>query len=113
MLFFFLMIRRPPRSTLFPYTTLFRSVGETFCLAVGEAQAVGVPAVVQDIGCVAERVVDSVTGAVARDDADFIRHAVALLRDDDLWRGQHHAALQRQRGWGWDEAAAAFEEMLP
>src|SRR2546430_13685445 len=26
--FFFLMIRRPPRSTLFPYTTLFRSVAE-------------------------------------------------------------------------------------
>src|SRR3712207_8298116 len=25
--FFFLMIRRPPRSTLFPYTTLFRSPG--------------------------------------------------------------------------------------
>src|SRR5256885_10345849 len=29
--FFFLMIRRPPRSTLFPYTTLFRSA----CEAVG------------------------------------------------------------------------------
>src|SRR5258708_17814868 len=27
--FFFLMIRRPPRSTLFPYTTLFRSVTAT------------------------------------------------------------------------------------
>src|SRR3712207_6967711 len=26
--FFFLMIRRPPRSTLFPYTTLFRSIYE-------------------------------------------------------------------------------------
>src|SRR3712207_9289589 len=26
-IFFFLMIRRPPRSTLFPYTTLFRSDG--------------------------------------------------------------------------------------
>src|SRR5256885_13326448 len=26
--FFFLMIRRPPRSTLFPYTTLFRSLHE-------------------------------------------------------------------------------------
>src|ERR1039457_1778581 len=26
--FFFLMIRRPPRSTLFPYTTLFRSIGQ-------------------------------------------------------------------------------------
>src|SRR3712207_7337089 len=32
--FFFLMIRRPPRSTLFPYTTLFRSLG-----VVGECQA--------------------------------------------------------------------------
>src|SRR5438034_10464757 len=26
--FFFLTIRRPPRSTLFPYTTLFRSIGD-------------------------------------------------------------------------------------
>src|ERR1044071_8713267 len=31
---FFLMIRRPPRSTLFPYTTLFRSGGSRF-LVVG------------------------------------------------------------------------------
>src|SRR5690349_22485838 len=29
--FFFLMIRRPPRSTLFPYTTLFRSRGRVGC----------------------------------------------------------------------------------
>src|SRR5215467_16085071 len=28
--FFFLMIRRPPRSTLFPYTTLFRSLGRGY-----------------------------------------------------------------------------------
>src|SRR2546427_9846333 len=34
-LFFFLMIRRPPRSTLFPYTTLFRSVHDD-----GKAQQV-------------------------------------------------------------------------
>src|SRR5437899_5051147 len=32
-LFFFLMIRRPPRSTLFPYTTLFRSSVVRPCLA--------------------------------------------------------------------------------
>src|SRR3712207_7832535 len=25
------MIRRPPRSTLFPYTTLFRSIGRPYC----------------------------------------------------------------------------------
>ena len=29
---FFLMIRRPPRSTLFPYTTLFRSRRVYICL---------------------------------------------------------------------------------
>src|SRR5438067_6833846 len=29
-IFFFLMIRRPPRSTLFPYTTLFRSARAAF-----------------------------------------------------------------------------------
>src|SRR2546421_10693601 len=34
--FFFLMIRRPPRSTLFPYTTLFRSAA--FC-GTAEARA--------------------------------------------------------------------------
>src|SRR6266567_4801508 len=34
--FFFLMIRRPPRSTLFPYTTLFRSpAGDVRRLAFG------------------------------------------------------------------------------
>src|SRR5438067_5501513 len=31
--FFFLMIRRPPRSTLFPYTTLFRSIPTSTCSA--------------------------------------------------------------------------------
>src|SRR6202051_5289010 len=30
-IFFFLMIRRPPRSTLFPYTTLFRSRTSISC----------------------------------------------------------------------------------
>src|SRR3712207_7862954 len=34
---FFLMIRRPPRSTLFPYTTLFRSLGQQVEIAaIGE-----------------------------------------------------------------------------
>src|SRR2546422_6868423 len=40
LLFFFLMIRRPPRSTLFPYTTLFRSVllpADTVDLALEQA----------------------------------------------------------------------------
>src|ERR1039457_7537495 len=38
-LFFFLMIRRPPRSTLFPYTTLFRSI--RVCPATREGGELG------------------------------------------------------------------------
>src|SRR3712207_9053196 len=48
---FFLMIRRPPRSTLFPYTTLFRSEGvqllrrprepEVVAAVVGDQQVAG------------------------------------------------------------------------
>src|SRR2546429_7054025 len=36
--FFFLMIRRPPRSTLFPYTTLFRSC-QRYCFLPGSPRA--------------------------------------------------------------------------
>src|SRR5256886_16379592 len=41
--FFFLMIRRPPRSTLFPYTTLFRSKGAMggLLMGVGAVRAFG------------------------------------------------------------------------
>src|SRR3712207_8370517 len=41
--FFFLMIRRPPRSTLFPYTTLFRS-GELVAVLPLERRASGLHA---------------------------------------------------------------------
>src|SRR5438552_18434199 len=37
--FFFLMIRRPPRSTLFPYTTLFRSHTRHFSFAENIGQS--------------------------------------------------------------------------
>src|SRR5436853_4935004 len=45
---FFLMIRRPPRSTLFPYTTLFRSRGQHVARRRA-AQGVGVAGDVRDL----------------------------------------------------------------
>src|SRR5215475_15249376 len=39
--FFFLMIRRPPRSTLFPYTTLFRSTSPRSTSVIPSAAAAG------------------------------------------------------------------------
>ena len=86
-------------------------VGETFCLAVAEAQALGVPAVVEALGSLAERVIDGETGTVAADDAQFAEAAIALLTDDALWRRQHEAALARQKGLSWDEVAERFERL--
>lgn len=87
---------------------------EAFCLAVAEAQALGVPAVVKPIAVMPERVRDGVTGFVARDDREFVRRAIALLSDDALWRRQHVAALLLQGGISWDDVAARFEtELIP
>jgi glycosyltransferase involved in cell wall biosynthesis len=84
---------------------------ETFCLAIGEAQALGVPSVVQPIGSVVERVIDGETGFVTKTDNAFADAAVKLLRDDELWQRQHTNALKTQRYWGWPDAAQAFEEL--
>jgi glycosyltransferase involved in cell wall biosynthesis len=88
-------------------------LNETFCLAVGEAQALGVPGVVQELGSVVERVIHGETGFVAGDDMGFAESAVDLLSDDGLWRRCHEAAIEKQSRWGWPEAAAAFEELIP
>lgn len=86
---------------------------ETFCLSVAEAQASGVPAVVERIGSMPERVTDGETGAVVDDGDGFADAAVAILRDDALWRREHRAAIATKRAWGWDDVAAAFEGLIP
>src|SRR5258707_6706790 len=52
MYFFFLMIRRPPRSTLFPYTTLFRSLNDASMAyhVAARAQAEGAEVVLTSFG---------------------------------------------------------------
>lgn len=85
---------------------------EVFCLAVAEAQALGVPAVVRPIAVLPERVSDGVTGFVRADDEGFAEAALALLADDDLWRRQHLAALAGKQGIGWPEVAERFEALF-
>src|SRR5271170_7074363 len=87
--------------------------GETFCLALAEAQAMGVPAVVTPLGAVGERVVDGVSGRVVCGDDDFAAAAIAVLHDDGLWRRWHLAALAHQRGLNWDTVAARYEALIP
>src|SRR3712207_6898985 len=57
---FFLMIRRPPRSTLFPYTTLFRSA--------------------RALGDLLDRRADELRGRARRDAGEVVEEAAAQLR---------------------------------
>jgi glycosyltransferase involved in cell wall biosynthesis len=86
--------------------------GETFCLALAEAQAMGVPVVVQPLGSAGERVIDGVSGCIAADDDGFAAAAVKVLRHDALWRRWHVGALAHQRGLPWDTVAARFEALM-
>src|SRR6267378_941870 len=80
--FFFLMIRRPPRSTLFPYTTLFRSHHElrrirTLLFHTGEnlsrviAEAHGEANQLVRIGDIVDRLNRSQTDVERIDDREF------------------------------------------
>jgi glycosyltransferase involved in cell wall biosynthesis len=88
-------------------------LGETFCLALGEAQALGVPAVVTPRGSVGERVADGKSGRIAMTDDAFVEASIAVLNDDALWRRWHQGALSSQRGLSWDEVAQRYEALIP
>src|SRR5258706_5653245 len=63
------MIRRPPRSTLFPYTTLFRSIGQSPSLVMGRAAQADIEGVREGaarVGRGVARAVEHPVHAVAR-----------------------------------------------
>src|SRR3712207_8381128 len=80
MFFFFLMIRRPPRSTLFPYTTLFRSrLGDQVAVLLGPAEHVA-------------------QGAdAAGDDGDLVDRVGVGQRAGDQVRSEEHTSELQSR----------------
>src|SRR3712207_849571 len=77
------MIRRPPRSTLFPYTTLFRSVRELR----GERVAGPAPQAAERAG------VEPAPRLVGVDDAPRVGDEVAAVADDDRVAVEHLVEL--------------------
>src|SRR2546427_2932214 len=85
------MIRRPPRSTLFPYTTLFRSPAQYeggVANVYIEAMACGCPVVASTAGAAPEAVVDGETGILVppRDVEATVKALDTILGEGNLRR---------------------------
>src|SRR3712207_7028701 len=85
------MIRRPPRSTLFPYTTLFRSVRPGLGLACGAVRAVSVGGAAADVE-EAQRV-----GLASRVRSRAVGWRTALARRGDGRSEEHTSELQSRQ----------------
>jgi glycosyltransferase involved in cell wall biosynthesis len=85
---------------------------ETFCLAAAEATAAGVPIVTRGAGALAERVQQGETGFISPAIDDFIRNAVRLLTEDDLWLKMHGACAAHPALASWNERAADWEALF-
>lgn len=113
-------VRDPlPKKELFQEMTKGRAMlypgdrAETFCLAVAEAQALGLPAVVCNVGSMAERVDNGETGfLVEKDVKQFADKTIQILTDDILWVQMHKAALKKYRHSTWDYAAKQFLDLV-
>src|SRR2546422_8438967 len=85
------MIRRPPRSTLFPYTTLFRSTNTTISsrtTLVGHLQAIGLP-------LDEERVVDRKSTRL-NSSHGYISYAVFCLKKKKKQKKKRHIISIRE-----------------
>src|SRR2546427_7510821 len=94
------MIRRPPRSTLFPYTTLFRSIAEEHAVAEGVGHFQHLHAVVEDGGrhalCQQHACHDLAVAAKARNDDLRVLRLRYFMGPGSLRSEEHTSELQSQ-----------------
>ena len=88
------------------------SMDETFCMAVAESQMLGVPAVVGNLGCLKERVIDRKTGFVCKNDEEFCENTIKLLNDNQLWRNMNKELRKKKNYFTWKEVAEKWQKII-
>src|SRR5258708_29523315 len=83
LLFFFLMIRRPPRSTLFPYTTLFRSKKGNDKQRWSNSQAAEITAYVADVSLGGKESVNCCNSKMSNAQCPYHDSHIALVMDPE------------------------------
>ena len=107
-----------PKKELFNKLLNYRAMlykgdpGETFCLSVAEAQALGIPCVVKPIGSLGERVKNKITGIVADNDEDFSIGAISILKEDKVWMNYRDNSLKFQRDYHWEKIAKKYTGLI-
>ncbi|MFI4984024.1 MAG: glycosyltransferase [Rickettsiales bacterium] len=104
-------IAKPLLAKILPEFRLMMYQGdlsETYCLALAEAQAAGIPCVVGNLGCVSERIINKKTGFATISDEDFIAKSLLLLSDNKQWLKMSQCAAKTQKHWDWNKAARSL-----
>ena len=103
------LLKELKKSRLFLYKG---TSDETYCMALAEAQMVGLPSVVMNYGCMNERVINNKTGYVCNDDKFFCNQTIKLLNDDPLWKNMHKNALKKKNYLTWNEVVDKWKKIL-
>ncbi len=85
---------------------------ETFCMAVAEAQVLGIPAVVCNYGSLAERVKNNITGFVCKNSEEFSLKTIKLLKDDKTWMKMHKNLIKNNNHFEWFEIAKKWQQII-
>ncbi len=86
--------------------------GEVFCLAAEEAKNLCLPIVTMGYGSLYERVEDGVTGFIANNKDEFIKHSINLLNDDDLYLHIKNNLVTKRNSRNYKNVAADLVKIL-
>ena len=109
------ILREPvPKKDLLKEMASYRAMfyrgdrAETFCFAIAEAQALGLPCVVQNRGCMNERVIHGETGFIEDDDQAYAKRCIEVLQDDKLFKTLSANAKAESAQLSWINTAKDF-----